>query len=74
MEKNSSLSWKDFKFIKKLGKGSFGDVQLIKRLNDEKLLAMKSVQMDRLTPSEKDAALNEIRLLASIKSPYVVSY
>lgn len=30
--------------------------------------------MDKLSISEKNSALNEIRLLASISSPYVISY
>lgn len=44
--------------VSRIGRGSFGDVQLIRRIKDQKLLAMKSVRMDRLTPSERDAALN----------------
>ena len=51
MDKNSSLSWKDFIFLNKLGKGSFGDVHLIKRIKDDQLLALKSVNMERLTPT-----------------------
>ncbi len=35
---------------------------------------MKSVPMARLSQKEKDNALNEVRLLASIDIPNVISY
>lgn len=33
---------------------------------------MKKVQMNTMTNREKQNALNEVRLLASIQSPYIV--
>lgn len=35
---------------------------------------MKTVTLNRLTQKEKDNALNEVRLLASIQIPYVIGY
>jgi len=35
---------------------------------------MKQIKMTQLNTHEKDNALNEIRLLASIDSPYIISY
>lgn len=40
----------------------------------DQFYAMKIINMEYLSLREKDCALNEIRLLASIDSPYVVSY
>ena len=47
MEYNN-LSFKDFDIIKDLGSGSFGKVQLVRKKTDQKLYAIKSVNMTRL--------------------------
>lgn len=38
------------------------------------IYAIKKVKMDPLSDKEKENALNEVRILASIKHPNVVSY
>jgi len=60
--------------LESLGQGSFSKVKLVRRISDGKIMALKQVFMDKLGMNEKNAALNEVRLLASIKSPYVISY
>ena len=64
----------DFEIIRSLGQGSFSQVKLVKRVSDGMLLALKQVRMDKLEVTGKNSALNEIRLLASIYSIYVISY
>lgn len=49
-------------------------MQLIRRHGDQRYYALKSVILAGAKQKEKDAALNEIRLLASIDMPYVISY
>ena len=49
-------------------------MQLVKKKPDKKLYAMKSMFLANAKQKEKEAALNEIRLLASIEMPYVISY
>lgn len=44
----NNLSFKDFDIIKELGRGSFGKVQLVRKKSDQKLYAIKSVDMTRL--------------------------
>lgn len=65
---------KDFDLIKDLGFGSYGKVELIRRKEDSKLYALKTVQLGSAKQKEKDAALNQIRLLASIQMTYVIAY
>lgn len=69
-----NLTFQDFQIIKELGSGSFGKVYLAKKKNHGVLCAIKSVLMTRLSQKEKENALNEIRLLASIHIPNVISY
>lgn len=38
------------------------------------MYALKSVPLANAKQKEKDSALNEIRILASINMPYVISY
>jgi NIMA (never in mitosis gene a)-related kinase 1/4/5 len=35
---------------------------------------MKKVKMQKLSVKEKDQALNEIRILASLNCPYIIKY
>ena len=39
---------------------------LVKRKSDSGIYALKKVKMGKLTSKEKDSALNEVRILASI--------
>ena len=63
-----------FTDIKQLGSGSFGQVKLVQKIGTETLYALKTVKLNRLSQKEKDSALNEVRLLASISIPTVIKY
>lgn len=45
-----------------------------KRLIDNEIYAVKKVKLNNLNEREKENALNEVRILASINHPNVVSY
>ena len=63
-----------FEIIKKLGNGSFSSVYKVRRKLDNNIYALKKVKLLKLKEKEKQAALNEVRILASIKSPFIISY
>lgn len=65
---------KDFEIIKKLGDGSFAEVFKVKRLADQEIYAMKKVKLMKLATKEKENALNEIRILASVEHKNVIGY
>ena len=44
------------------------------RKSDKKTYALKKVKMLKLTPKEKENAVNEVRILASIRHPNVAGY
>ena len=46
----------------------------VKRLSDGKTYALKKVKLLNLSEKEKQNALNEVRILASIRHPNVVMY
>jgi NIMA (never in mitosis gene a)-related kinase len=60
--------------LEKLGQGSFSSVYKVKRLCDGQLYAMKKVKLPMLKEKEKHNALNEVRILASIHSQFIVAY
>lgn len=75
MQENTQiLSYEDFEIVKDLGSGSFGKVQLVRKKADQKLYAIKAVNMTKLNQKQKDNALNQVRLLASINIPYVIGF
>ena len=46
----------------------------MKRIADGDFYALKKVRMQKLSDKEKENALNEVRILASIKHPNIVAY
>ena len=72
--KPNQTSLKDFSTIKLLGKGSFSTVYLVQRKQDSKIYALKSVFLEKLTKKQQESSLNEVRILASIHHPNVISY
>ena len=65
---------KDFTILKKIGEGAFSTVYSVKRNSNGTLYAMKKVKMGKLSAKEKENALNEIRILASIQHLNVIGY
>ena len=68
------MSLSDFLLGNQLGEGSYGSVCIVKRKLDNKIYAMKRVKIAQLCKSEKEASLNEIRLLASLEHPNIIEY
>ena len=60
--------------IKELGSGSFGRVLKVRKKDDLNTFAMKTIKLMKLSAKEKDNALNEVRLLASIDAPNIIKY
>ena len=68
------MSLNDFIIGKLLGKGVFGSVSLVTRKRDGNIYAMKRVNIGKLNKKEKESALNEIRILASLSHPNIIGY
>ena len=64
----------NFEIITKLGEGAYSTVYKVKRKIDNQIYALKKVKLANLTEKEKTNSLNEVRILASVKSKYVISY
>ena len=64
----------NFETINKLGDGAYSVVYKVRRKQDNKIYALKKVKLKDLCDKEKQNALNEVRILASIKSNFVISY
>jgi NIMA (never in mitosis gene a)-related kinase len=68
------MSLKDFEVIKELGKGAFGSVSMVRRKEDGKRYAMKRVRISALDEKERENALNEVRILASLSHVNIIGY
>ncbi len=68
------MSLNDFQILERLGEGAYSSVYRVKRLADGGVYALKKVRMLDLSDKEKENALNEVRILASINSPNIISY
>ena len=68
------MSLNDFEIGKVLGKGAFASVVIVTRKEDKKTYAMKRINISKLNDHEKESALNEIRILASLSHPNIIGY
>lgn len=56
----SPTKMSDFKIIKKIGEGSFGKVYKVKRISDQNIYAIKTINISKLDQDGKENTLNEI--------------
>ena len=68
------MSIKDFEIMKDLGKGAFSSVCKVRRIADGDIYAMKMVKISQLNSKEKENALNEVRILASVTHQNIIGY
>lgn len=64
----------DFNILKKLGDGAYSSVFKVQRHDDCESYALKLVKIMSLSDKEKENALNEVRILASIDHPNVIGF
>merc|ERR1719183_1700030 len=69
-----STSLADFKQLALLGEGAYSAVYKVLRMRDRELYALKKVKLPSLSDKEKQNALNEVRLLASVVNKYIIAY
>ena len=63
-----------FEILEKLGDGSYSVVYKVRRKEDSNIYALKKVRLQNLSDKEKENSLNEVRILASVKSTFVIAY
>ncbi|CAD8184138.1 unnamed protein product [Paramecium pentaurelia] len=68
------MSLKDFQILQELGEGAYSKVYKIKRIADQQEYALKKVRLQSLSDKEKQNALNEVRILASVRHANVIQY
>mmetsp|Transcript_97106 Transcript_97106/g.274489 ORF Transcript_97106/g.274489 Transcript_97106/m.274489 type:complete len:342 (+) Transcript_97106:146-1171(+) len=59
--------------VKEIGSGSYGKAILVHD-PEGKQYVLKAIDMSRMDSKERRDAVNEVRVLSSLKHPYVVSY
>ena len=72
MSRGSTLA--DFKLEDRVGKGSFGSVYKAIRKSDGRTYAVKKVNIKTMPQAEREDALNEIRVLASLQNMHILAY
>ena len=61
--------------VKKLGSGAFSNVFHVVRRVDQKEYALKKVDFGNLeTERDRENAINEVRILASISNPHIIGF
>ena len=70
----AATSLEEFKMMGSLGDGAYSKVYKVKRIADGQLYALKMVILKNLSEKEKENAINEVRILASIKHGNIISY
>lgn len=68
------MSLSNFETLSKLGDGAYSIVYKVRRISDGVIYALKKVKMQNLNKKERKNALNEVRILASIHHPNIISY
>jgi NIMA (never in mitosis gene a)-related kinase len=56
------------------GEGAYSSVYKVERLADHQPYALKKVKLGNLSEKELENAINEVRILASITNPHIISY
>ena len=63
-----------FEILKKLGDGAYSIVYKVRRKQDGNIYALKKVKLQNLSDKERENALNEIRILASLSHKNIIGY
>jgi len=60
--------------IRVVGRGAYGTVHLCVRLSDRKQVIIKQIPVEQMTKDERQAALNEVKVLSMLHHPNIILY
>ncbi|CAG5116155.1 unnamed protein product [Candidula unifasciata] len=60
--------------IRVVGRGAYGTVHLCVRLSDRKEVIIKQIPVEQMTKDERQAALNEVKVLSMLHHPNIIQY
>ena len=63
-----------YEIVETLGQGGYGKANLVRRKTDKKLFVEKEVRLTSLSQKDREGAIQEAKLLASLRHPYIVEY
>lgn len=61
-------------FVKFLGEGSFGKVNLYRKVSDNSLIVWKEIALKRLEAKFRQEAFSEVEILSMLDHPNIISY
>ncbi|CAM6055151.1 unnamed protein product, partial [Sphagnum tenellum] len=64
----------NYERIKVIGRGAFGTVYLCRRLSDGRLVIIKQIPVEQLNKLDRQATVNEVRILAMLDHPNIIAY
>ena len=74
MKSSHGMNLNGFVELKTLGRGTYGSVYKARRESDGNAYAVKVVNLGSLNHREIEDAVNEIRLMASFQSPFIIRF
>ncbi|KAG0713065.1 Serine/threonine-protein kinase Nek8 [Chionoecetes opilio] len=64
----------DYKLVQSIGRGAYGYVYLYRRLSDGRLVVIKQLPMESISPEECEVTKNEVRVLSMLQHPNIIEY
>lgn len=64
----------NYEKIRVVGRGAYGIVHLCQRLSDKKHVIIKQIPVEQMTKEERQAALNEVKVLSMLSHPNIIEY
>jgi len=63
-----------YKKLRMIGRGAYGTVCLCERLPDSRPVIIKQIPVETMSIEERQAALNEVKVLKKLQHPHIVEY
>jgi NIMA (never in mitosis gene a)-related kinase 8 len=64
----------EYRRVKVVGRGSFGVAILYERIQDQRMVVLKQINLGDLTESEKRLAMNEVDIFSKLHHPHIIRY
>lgn len=69
-----NTSMKDLQIIKEIGRGSYGTVYKVLSLIDNRIYALKRIDLTHLKTKHQLSALKEVKILKKLTHPNIIKY